>query len=168
MEIHGIKYSPHIQKICFTLPYLKFINSATAKITVTSPQAIMILIGCLATIMPHLEEIDVCYLDAFGSNVLYYGQQYVRGSDLLSAKFPFFPFLFTNHVSRNEDRNIFQKIIKTSHILLPIIQCLDSRSFLLQTFPSYIQTIASFKVVKKYPSCLPRKVCVQPLDDYVR
>ena len=39
----------------------------------------------------------------------------VRGSDLFSSSFPFFQFLFTNHVSRDEQRDIFQKINETSH-----------------------------------------------------
>ena len=46
----------------------------------------------------------------------------MRGSDLLSSRFPFFPFLFTNHVSRNEQWNNFQKINETSHLPMPIIQ----------------------------------------------
>ena len=41
------------------------------------------------------------YKTTNGQVLLYYGQQYVRGSDLLSSKFPFVTFLFTNHVSRN-------------------------------------------------------------------
>ena len=37
--------------------------------------------------------------------------------------------LFTNHVSRNEQRYIFQKMIETSHTVLPNIQyCLLSDS----------------------------------------
>ena len=46
--------------------------------------------------------------------LLYYGQKYVWGSDFFSPRFPFVPFLYTNHVLRNEERYIFQKIIKTS------------------------------------------------------
>ena len=46
----------------------------------------------------------------------------VWGFDLLLPSFQFFPFLFTNHVSRNEQRYTFQKMIKTSHMVLPDIQ----------------------------------------------
>ena len=41
---------------------------------------------------------------------------------MLSSRFPFVPFLFTNHVSRNEQWNNFQKINETSHLPMPIIQ----------------------------------------------
>ena len=46
----------------------------------------------------------------------------VQGFNFLSSRFPFVFILFTNHVSRNEQRYIFQKMIETSHILMPIIQ----------------------------------------------
>ena len=48
--------------------------------------------------------------------VLYINQSYVRGSDLFSSSFDLCNILFTNHVSRMKERNIFQKIIGTSHI----------------------------------------------------
>ena len=49
-------------------------------------------------------------------------QYRVRGSDFLSSRFPFVPSWFTNHVSRNEQQYIFQKIIETSQTVLPNIQ----------------------------------------------
>ena len=48
--------------------------------------------------------------------LLYINQSYVRGSDLFSSSFDLCNILFTNHVSRMKERNIFQKIIGTSHI----------------------------------------------------
>ena len=45
----------------------------------------------------------------------------VRGSDLLSSSFPFFHFCLQ---MRNEQRDVFQKIIETSHLQEPIIQYL--------------------------------------------
>ena len=43
--------------------------------------------------------------------------------------FHFFQFLFTNHVSRNEERDIYRKQIGTSHIPMPIIQYVREKDF---------------------------------------
>ena len=64
--------------------------------------------------------------------------------------------LFTKHVSRNEQRNIFQKIIKTSHTVLPIIQYTSSSSLNLQVAareklnPSHL-SLESARCVGKSP-----------------
>ena len=50
----------------------------------------------------------------------------MRGSDLFSSSFPFIQFLSTNHVSGYEERDIYQKIIKTSHMPMPIIHYMSN------------------------------------------
>ena len=65
--------------------------------------------------LPRLIRPCVCIYCMFGNTVC-------KVSIFLLRRFPFVFILFTNHVSRNEQRYIFQKMIETSHTVLPNIE----------------------------------------------